>query len=87
MNFKKHIAELKRRNVFRSAIAYLVIAWVVAQVSAIVLPTFNVPPYVMKTLLFILIIGFPISFVFAWVYELSPKGIKKIKNVEAEKSI
>ena len=85
MNFKKHIAELKRRNVFRSAIAYLVIAWVVAQVSAIVLPTFNVPPYVMKTLLFILIIGFPISFVFAWVYELSPKGIKKIKNVEAEK--
>jgi TolB-like protein/Flp pilus assembly protein TadD len=82
VNFKKYIAELKRRNVFRSAITYLVIAWLIAQVSAIVLPAFNAPHYFMKTLIFILIIGFPISLIFAWIYELSPKGIKKIKNVE-----
>ena len=85
MNFKKYIAELKRRNVFRTAITYLIVAWVIAQVSAIVLPTFNAPLYLMKTLIFILIIGFPVSLVFTWVYELSAKGIKKIKNVEAEK--
>ena len=87
MNFKKHIAELKRRNVFRSAITYLVIAWLIAQVSSIVLPAFEAPNNFMKILIFILIIGFPISLVFAWVYELSPKGIKKIKMVEAENLI
>lgn len=83
MDFKKYLAELKRRNVFRSAITYLIIAWVIAQVSSIVLPVFNAPNYLMKTLIFALIIGFPISLVFAWVYELSPKGIKKIKNIES----
>lgn len=87
MNFKKYIAELKRRNVFRSAITYLVMAWLIAQVSSIVLPAFNAPHNFMRILIFILIIGFPISLVFAWVYELSPKGIKKIKNVEGEKLI
>jgi adenylate cyclase len=85
VNFKKYIAELKRRNVFRSAITYLLVAWVIAQVFAIVLPAFNAPKYFMKTLIFILIIGFPISLIFAWVYELSPKGIKKIRNVDSEK--
>ena len=85
MNFKKYIAELKRRNVFRSAITYLLVAWVIAQVFAIVLPAFNAPKYFMKTLIFILIIGFPISLIFAWVYELSPNGIKKIRNVDSEK--
>ena len=85
MNFKKYIAEFKRRNVFRSAITYLLVAWVIAQVFAIVLPAFNAPKYFMKTLIFILIIGFPISLFFAWVYELSPKGIKKFRNVDSEK--
>jgi len=85
VNFKKYIAELKRRNVFRTAITYLIVAWLIAQVSSIVLPAFNAPHYLMKTFIFILIIGFPVSLVFAWVYELSAKGIKKIKNVEEEK--
>ncbi len=82
MDFKKYMTELKRRNVFRSALTYLLIAWIIAQVSSIVFPVFNAPNYVMKTLIFGLIIGFPVSLVFAWVYELSPKGIKKIKNLE-----
>jgi len=85
VNFKKYIAELKRRKVFRSAITYLVIAWLIAQVSSIVLPAFNAPNNFIKTLILILIIGFPVSLVFAWVYELSPKGIKKIKKFEPEK--
>ncbi|MFO7674480.1 MAG: tetratricopeptide repeat protein [Lutibacter sp.] len=85
MNFKKYIAEFKRRNVFRSAITYLLVAWIIAQVCAIVLPAFNAPRYFMKTIIFILVIGFPLSLIFAWVYELSPKGIKKIKNIESEK--
>ena len=79
MNFKKYIAELKSRNVFRTAITYLVVAWLVTQVSSIVLPAFNAPTYFIKILIYVLIIGFPISLIFAWVYELSPKGIKKIE--------
>ena len=82
MKIKKFIAELKRRHVFKSAIAYLIVAWIIAQVSAIVLPTFDAPSYFMKTLIFLLIIGFLVSLVFGWVYEVSPKGIKKIKNEE-----
>ncbi len=85
MNFKKFIGELKRRNVFRSAITYLVVAWLITQVSAIVLPAFNASDY-MKTMIFILALGFPIFLVFAWVYQLSPKGIMKIKNIESEQN-
>ena len=87
MNLKKYIAELKRRNVFKPAITYLIAAWLIAQVSDIVLPTFNAPPYFMKTLIIILIIGFPLILILAWIYELTPQGIKKTKNVEAETSI
>jgi TolB-like protein/Flp pilus assembly protein TadD len=86
VKIKKFIEELKRRKVLKSAITYLVIAWLIAQVSAIVLPPFNAPQYIMKTLIFMLIIGFPISLVIAWVYELSPKGIKKINHIETVQS-
>ena len=84
MNFKKHIAELKRRNVFKPAIAYLLVAWVIVQVADIVLSTFDVPAYIMKILIFMLIIGFPLNLILAWLYELTPKGIKKTKDVEEE---
>jgi TolB-like protein/Flp pilus assembly protein TadD len=87
MNLKKYISELKRRNVFKPAIAYLVVGWVIAQVADLVLSNFDAPPYIMKTLIFVLIIGFPISLIFAWVYDLSPKGIKKTKNVEEVTSV
>lgn len=82
MNFKKFIEELKRRNVLSIAITYLVMAWLITQVFAIVLPAFNAPRYFMKTLIYVLIIGFPFSLIFAWVYEFSPKRINKNKNGE-----
>lgn len=85
MSLKKYISELKRRHVFKSAIAYLIVAWLIAQVASIVLPTFNAPPYFMKTLLFILSIGFPINLIFAWIYDITPEGIKKTENID-EKS-
>lgn len=77
MNLKKYISELKKRNVFKSAIAYLIVAWLILQVASIVLPIFNAPLYVMKTLLFILIIGFPLNLIFSWIYDITPEGIKK----------
>jgi TolB-like protein/Flp pilus assembly protein TadD len=86
VKIKKYIAELKRRNVFKPAIAYLVVAWLIVQVADIVLATFDVPSYIMKTLIFVLIIGFPLSLIFSWVYEITPKGIKKTKQVKAQET-
>ena len=82
MNLKKYIAELERRNVIKSTIAYLIVAWIAAQVAELVLSSFDAPPYIMKILITILIIGFPLNLIFAWVYEFSPNGIKKTKNVK-----
>ncbi len=77
VNLKKYIAELKKRHVFKAGLAYLIGAWVLTEVSALVLDTFAVPPYVMKTILIVLVIGFPIWLIFSWVYDLTPEGIKK----------
>lgn len=87
MNLKNYFAELKRRNVFKASVAYLIVAWIIAQIASIVLPTFDAPPFVLKTILFLLIIGFPIILVFAWAFELTPDGIKKTKEVNLKKSI
>lgn len=87
MNLKNYFAELKRRNVFKASVAYLIVAWIIAQIASIVLPTFGAPPFILKTILFLLIIGFPIILVFAWAFELTPDGIKKTKEVNKQKSI
>jgi adenylate cyclase len=87
MNLKKYISELKRRNVFKAGIAYLLLAWLLIQILGIVLPTFNAPSYLLKTILFIIGIGFPFWLVFAWVFEITPEGIKKTEAVEEKDSI
>ena len=79
--------ELKRRNVFRVAIAYLAVAWLVIQVSDIVLDNIAAPEWLMKALLFFLAIGFPIAALFAWAYEMTPEGIKREKDVDRSVSI
>ncbi len=87
MDLKKYVAELKRRNVIKPAIAYLLVAWLIVQVADVFLPTFDAPPHFMKTLIFFLVIGFPINLIIAWVYDLTPEGIKKTENVEEVPSI
>lgn len=79
--------ELKRRNVFRVAIAYLAVAWLVLQVSDIVLDNIAAPGWLMKALMFFLAIGFPIAILFAWAYEMTPDGIKREKDVDRSASI
>lgn len=82
MGFKNYIKELKRRNVVKAGLAYLVIAWLVIQVLSILLPTFNASPSILKTIIIIMIIGFPIWLVFAWIFELTPEGIKKTDHID-----
>jgi len=82
MSIKKYITELKRRNVFKAGIAYLIVAWLIVQIASILLPTFDAPPYVLKTLVFMLGIGFPINLIFSWIYDITPNGIKKTETLE-----
>ncbi len=87
MKFNDYFNELKRRNVIKSALAYLVVAWLTTQVLSTVLPAFGAPDYFLKWALVILAVGFPVWLIFAWVYEFTPEGIKKTIDVEPEQSI
>jgi tetratricopeptide (TPR) repeat protein len=84
MNFKNYLKELKRRNVVKSGLAYLVIAWLLIQVLYTLLPTFNAAQFLKPTVI-ILIIGFPIWIIFSWIFELTPEGIKKTPNIVINK--
>ena len=79
--------ELKRRNVFKVGIAYAIVAWLLIQVVAIVLPTFDAPRWVQQTITFIIIIGFPLALFLAWAYELTPDGIKPTPSIAPAESI
>jgi TolB-like protein len=70
-------AELRRRSVFKVAVAYAIVAWLLIQVAAIVLPTFDAPRWVLQTITFIIVLGFPLALVFAWAFELTPEGVKR----------
>ncbi|MGB5268948.1 MAG: hypothetical protein WBN52_00475 [Eudoraea sp.] len=84
MNF---FDELKRRNVIKATIAYIVVAWVLLQVLTSVLPNLGSPLWVLKTLMFLIVIGLPIWIIFSWVYEMTPEGLKKTLQVSKEQSI
>jgi len=81
------ISELKRRNVFRVAIAYAVIAWLLAQVADLAFDNFGTPDWVPKSVLFMLALGFPLAVFFAWAFEMTPEGVKKEKDVDRSQSI
>ncbi|MCB1555207.1 MAG: hypothetical protein KDJ14_15515, partial [Xanthomonadales bacterium] len=70
-------AELRRRNVIRMAGLYVVGAWLVVQVGETLLPIFETPPWVLKTLVTLLVIGFVPTLVFSWLYELTPEGLQR----------
>ena len=79
--------ELKRRNVFRVGIAYLIGAWLVIQVADIVLENIGAPAWVMKAILLIAILGFLIALFFAWAFEATPEGLKRESEVDRTQSI
>jgi hypothetical protein len=81
------LKELRRRNVFRVAIACSIVAWLVAQVAELALDSFGAPDWVMKTLLLLLALGLPIAVLFAWAFEMTPEGVKREKDVDRSASI
>jgi len=79
--------ELKRRNVFRVGIAYVVVAWLIMQVSDVVLSNIESPDWVFRVILLVLAIGFPLILLFAWAFEMTPEGLKREGEVERTESI
>ena len=84
MNF---FAELKRRNVYKVAVAYAVVAWLLLQAASIFLPAFDAPSWVMKIFIIVIIFGFPVALIFSWAFEITPEGIKLESEIEPNKSI
>jgi TolB-like protein len=81
------LAELKRRNIFRVAVAYAVVGWVVVQAAEFLSPLLRLPEWTVSFALFVGIIGFPIALVSAWAFELTPEGIKRTEDVHVDDSI
>src|SRR6059058_3304392 len=80
-------AELKRRNVYKVAIAYAVVSWLLIQAASIFLPAFDAPPWVMKIFIIVIIFGFPVALIFSWAFEITPEGIKLESEIAPNKSI
>jgi TolB-like protein/tetratricopeptide (TPR) repeat protein len=79
--------ELKRRNVYKVAIAYAIVAWLLLQAASILFPTFEAPPWTMKVFVAVIALGFPIALILAWAFELTPEGIKRAEDVDPSKSV
>jgi len=75
-------AELKRRNVYKVAVAYAVVGWLIVQVATQVFPFFEIPNWAVRLIVLAIVIGFPIALVIAWAFELTPEGIKRTEDID-----
>jgi TolB-like protein len=78
----KNFFELKRRNVYKVAVAYAVIGWLLVQVATQVFPFFEIPNWAVRLVVLAIMIGFPIALVIAWAFELTPQGLKRTEDVD-----
>jgi uncharacterized membrane protein len=87
MNERNFFSELKRRNVYKVAIAYAVVAWLLTQIAAISFSAFEAPRWVMKVFITAIVLSFPVALILAWAFELTPEGIKRTEDVAPSESI
>src|SRR5437899_1741474 len=80
-------AELRRRNVYKVAVAYAVISWLLIQAASILLPTFEAPSWVMKAFVVFLAIGFVIAVFISWAFEMTPEGMKRTSDISPDEVI
>jgi len=83
MNPKIFFGELKRRNVYKVAVAYGVVAWLLMQIASQIFPFFEIPNWVVRVVVLLLVIGFPIALIIAWAFEATPEGIKRTEAADA----
>ncbi|MEY2497883.1 MAG: hypothetical protein QOD12_1439 [Verrucomicrobiota bacterium] len=82
MSDRNFFAELKRRNVYKVAVAYAIVGWLLVQITTQVFPFLEIPTWVVRLVIALVAIGFPIALVIAWAFELTPEGIKRTEDVE-----
>jgi hypothetical protein len=84
---RNFFSELKRRNVYKVAVAYAVVGWLLVQIATQVFPFFEVPNWAVRLVILILGLGFPVALVLAWAFEITPEGIKRADEVSPDESI
>src|SRR4030095_15897088 len=82
MNPRNFFSELQRRNVYKVAVAYAVVAWLPTQIATQVFPLLEIPNWAIRLVIMLVVIGFPIALVIAWAFELTPEGIKRTDEIE-----
>ncbi len=87
MNLRNLFAEMRRRSVYKVAVAYAVVAWLLIQVTTQHVPFFEIPSWCVRLVIVLLALGFPIAVVLAWAYELTPEGIKRAEDLPADQPI
>ncbi|MEY2563475.1 MAG: eukaryotic-like serine/threonine-protein kinase [Verrucomicrobiota bacterium] len=87
MNLAKFFAEMRRRNVYKVAVAYGVVGWLVIQIATQTFPVLEIPSWCVRLIIIVVLLGFPIAMLLAWAYEMTPEGIKRTEDVPAEKSV
>src|SRR5215472_10114447 len=80
---RNFFAELKRRNVYKVAVAYAVVAWLLIQIATQVFPFFEIPNWAVRLIVLAIVVGFPIALMLAWAFELTPEGIKLTETADA----
>src|SRR5947207_10346401 len=83
MNPKIFFGELKRRNVYKVGVAYAIVAWLLMQVASQIFPFFEIPNWVVRLIILLLVIGFPIALIIAWAFEVTSEGIKRTETADA----
>ena len=87
MDLRNFFGELKRRNVYKVAVAYAVVGWLLIQVATQVFPFFEIPNWAVRLVILLLMLGFPVALILAWAFELTPEGIKRAEDVAPTASI
>src|SRR5215471_6720917 len=83
MNLSSFFSELKRRNVYKVAITYAVVGWLLTQIATQVFPFFEIPNWAVRLVIILIVIGFPIALLVAWAFEATPEGIKRTQVADA----
>lgn len=81
------VGELRRRNIFKVSLAYMIVSWITVQVADVILPTFQAPDWVMQVLVLFLILAFPVAVLLAWAFDLTPQGLKPTSDFDQNQSI
>jgi hypothetical protein len=87
MNTRNFFAELKRRNVYKVAVAYAVVSWLLIQIATQVFPFFDIPNWAVRVVVLLLALGFPVALVLAWAFEITPEGIRRESEITPHESI